>query len=238
MRLRLVDVCLDACSVGSLVYDLLKSCDLSTQVSGTTKTKLAEIKASDEEIRLQKRWAPQPPTVADPFKDWDDYEDYFTRCSGKKSKPVYLDTWLLENLPKAKQYLEASRQTREENVALIRSLCSRFTLGGIIIDSGWTSTTLRGHLQSLQKLLEQERAVIEELGQELTFVLGYSDSSRVELNGHTYLNCEETVHQWAKVNHCYNPKLLLSFYTSTQVFCSAFVSQLMQKNALKLRDKI
>ena len=207
MRLRLVNVCLNACSVGSLVHDLLKSCDLSAQVSGSTKKKLAEIKASDEQIRLRKLWTPQPPKVADPFQDWDDYEDYLTRRSENKSKPVYLDSWLLENLPKAKEYLEASRQTRDDNVALIRNLCSRFTLGGILIDSDWTSATLRGHLQSLQKLLEQEKAGIEELGPELTLVLGYSNGSRVELNGYTYLNCEDTVHQWAKVSHCYNPKL-------------------------------
>lgn len=235
MRLRLVDVCVNACSVGSLVHDLLKSCDLSAQVSVSTKTKLAEIKASDEQIRLRKLWTLQPPRVADPFQDWDDYEDYFTRRSENKSKPVYLDSWLLENLPKAKECLEASRQTREDNVALIRNLCSQFALGGIIIDSDWTSATLRGHLQSLQKLLEQEKAGIEELGPELTLVLGYSNGSRVELNGHTYLNCEETVHQWAKVSHSYNPKLPSLSYPRIQAFCS---SSQVWRSIPKLPDKI
>jgi len=64
-----------------------------------------------------------------------------------------------------------------------------------------TNTSLRESLpakQSLQKLLEQERTVVDELGPELTFVFDYG--SGIDLNGYIHLNCEETVQQWAKVS--------------------------------------
>lgn len=197
-RFRPVGVRLNAYSVGSAIYDLLQSCDLFAHISVSMKARLAEIKTTDEQVRLWARHIPQSPVVVNSFKDWDNLDDLFTRNSKKKVTPVHLDTWLQENLPMAKECLDRSQQTREGNVALVQDLCSRFTLQGIIDSYEWTAATLRGHLQSLQKLLEQERTVVDELGPELTFVFDYG--SGIDLNGYIHLNCEETVQQWAKVS--------------------------------------
>ena len=200
--MRPVGVRLNVCSVGSAIYDLLRSCDLFAHLSVSMRAKLAEIKTSDEQVRHWARHIPQSPAVVDPFKDLDNLEDLFTRYSKKKATPVHLDTWLQENLPIAQEGLDRSQSTREGNVALVQDLCSRFTLQGIVDGYDWTAATLRGHLHSLQKLLEQERAVVEEMGPELMIVFDYC--SGVELNGSIHLNCEETIQQWAMVSVDYD----------------------------------
>ena len=181
---------LNSLSVGSVVYDILQSCDLSRYVNDTIRTKLAEIKIFDEKIGIQTLWQAKPHSPV--FEDW---EDVFTRHSWSKKGPVYLDRWLKNNLPVSRERLDVSQPIKEENSQMIRDLCTSFKLNDIVIGSEWTAVALRGHLHSLQKLLHQERLLVSELS---TIELGFK--SGVDVNGRLYLNCEDTLQQWVQVS--------------------------------------
>lgn len=194
--LKMVDIRLSALSTGSVVHDILESCDLSKHVSASIRAKLEEIRVSDEQGRLGVDLGGEPR-----LSDIPDWEDAFMRSSARKKGPVFLDKWLKENLPLAKECLESSWPIREQNAALIRELCDDFNIQGIRIDTEWTAVTVRGHLLSLQKLLQQESLLVGNLGTAVSIVLGCG--SGVDIHGQLHLNCEQTIQQWMQVYDCF-----------------------------------
>ena len=176
------------------MYDILHACDLSEHVGKHVRHKLIDIKVSEEQNR-------QPATrerlqYSQVYPDW---ENLFTHCS--KTHPTHLDTWLQESLPRAREHVEASDPIKRGNSTLLQNLCTGFSLRGITCVSDWTAVTLRQHLRSLQTLLRQERLLVRNLGEDVTFVLGYR--SEVDVQGHVNLNCEDTLQQWIQVCNLY-----------------------------------
>ena len=189
-------------SIGSAIHDLLVSCNLSGHLSDTIKAKLTHIKTLEQlgksqETRVAGR------TGHSSWSQYPDWEFAFARSSSKKQTGcIFLYPWLHKTLPLARKYLNASRSLRDENNGLLQELCGKFGLREIKIDPEWTAVTLKGHLHSLQRLLQQEKALANELACDggsggVTLVLGYR--SCVDLHGHVYLSCEETVQQWSQV---------------------------------------
>ena len=198
---------LSAQSVGSAVHDILQSCDLFADISNMTVSKLIRTKHQEsQKLRVLSTYEHHK-SHQEPLQDYPDFDYSFSeRKTGssemKQEQPQYLDIWLKQKLSLAKSRFNSSRHLREENTSLQKNLCSRYNLQDVRVHPDWTATTVKGHLLSLEKLLElvamaalTERSRAAADG--LKFVLGHS--SFVSADGEVHLSCEDTLQQWLQV---------------------------------------
>ncbi len=196
-RPRAVGVQLQSLSVGSVVHDLLRSCDLSHQINDSVRAKLTKIKTSDQ----TNTWGNRDAYWRVSYPDW---EFAFSKSTTRtRCGPVSLDYWLQQSLSVARKQLSASQPVREENLRSLQAQCARFGLHRIDFDPEWTAETLRGHLNSLWRLLQwEESAMVGQSGRGSVLdgaevVLG--GRSEVDVCGRVHLDCEHTVQQWSQV---------------------------------------
>ena len=202
--LRAVGILLSAQSVGSAVHDILQSCDLFADISNMTVSKLIRTKHQEsQKLRVLSTYEHHK-SHQEPLQDYPDFDYSFSeRKTGssemKQEQPQYLDIWLKQKLSLAKSRLNSSRHLREENTSLQKTLCSRYRLQSVRVNPDWTAVTVKGHLLSLEKLLElvDTAALMERSHDGLRFALGHS--SFVSADGEIHLSCEDTLQQWLQV---------------------------------------
>lgn len=202
VRPQAVDIHLQSLSIGSVVHDVLRSCDLSDRVSDTVRAKLTQIKT----MELSGLSVDVEGEGDDQTSSYPDWEFAFSQSSSEcDHRPVFLDQWLQQNLPLARKRFIASQQLREENDKALSCLCAKFDLQGVEFESEWTAVTVRSYLQAISRLLEREESVMA--GQNdgcgsvglsgATLVLG--NRSEVDNCGCVHLGCEDTLQQWSEV---------------------------------------